>query len=209
MCAESQPTPDELLVQAKAGSNECLGQLLQLYNNYLRLLALAQLKHRLRARVGPSDVVQETFFEAHRDFSTFRGTTTGEFLAWLRRILVNNLHRVIEKHVLAGKRDIRREISLEQLATALEQSTARLEAVFPDPGTSPGGRTERHELEVLVANQLALLSPDYRDVILFRHVEAMPFEQIARRMNRSSGAVRMLWLRALKQLRARLESRGL
>ncbi len=209
MCNEPKVTADKLLAQAKAGSNECLGQLLQLYNNYLRLLVLAQLKHRLRARVGPSDVVQETFFEAHRDFSKFRGKTTGEFLAWLRRILVNNLHRVIEKHVLAEKRDVRREISLEHLAKALEQSTARLEAVFPDPGTSPGGRTERHELEILVANQLASLPPDYRDVILFRHVEAMPFEKIAERMHRSSGAVRMLWLRALKQLRSQLESRGL
>ena len=60
-----------------------------------------------------------------------------------------------------------------------------------------------------MANQLASLPPDYRDVILFRHVQAMPFEKIAERMNRSSGAVRMLWLRALKQLRSQLESRGL
>ena len=119
MCDEPEVTAEELLAQARSGSNECLGQLLQLYNNYLRFLVLAHLEHRLRARVGPSDVVQETFFEAHRDFANFRGKTTGEFLAWLRRILVNNLHRVIEEHVLAEKRDVRREISLERLAAAV------------------------------------------------------------------------------------------
>ncbi len=206
---ETKPTTDQLLARAQAGSNECLGQLLQLYNNYLRLLVLAQLEHRLRARVGPSDVVQETFFEAHRDFTSFRGTTTAEFLAWLRRILVNNLYRIVERHVLAEKRDIRREISLERLASALEQSTARLETVLSDPGTSPGGRTARHEQEILVADQLASLPADYRDVILYRHIEALPFDKIARRMNRSAGAVRMLWLRAIKQLRSGLQSRGL
>jgi DNA-directed RNA polymerase specialized sigma24 family protein len=36
----------------------------------------------------------------------------------------------------------------------------------------------------------------------------MPFEEIGRRMERSSGAVRMLWLRAVKLLRERLDARG-
>jgi RNA polymerase sigma-70 factor (ECF subfamily) len=204
----SQVTTDELLGRAQAGSSECLGQLLQLYANYLKLLVLAQLEHNLRVRVSPSDVIQETFFEAHRDFVQFRGKTSGEFLAWLRRILVNNLCRVVEQHVLAEKRDVRREVSLERLASALEQSTARLEAVLPDPGSSPSTGAHRREMEIVLADQLAELPSDYRDVIVLRHIEALPFEDVARRMERSSGAVRMLWLRAVKMLRERLESRG-
>ncbi len=137
MTNQCQATTEELLGRAQAGSTESLGHLLQLYANYLKLLVLAQLEHNLRARVSPSDVVQETFFEAHRDFVQFRGKTSGEFLAWLRRILVNNLCRVVEQHVLTEKRDVRREVSMERLASALEQSTARLEAVLPDPGSSP------------------------------------------------------------------------
>lgn len=203
------PTADELLGHARAGSSECLGQLLQLYANYLKLLVLAQLEQNLRARVSPSDVVQETFFEAHRDFVQFRGKTSAEFVAWLRRILVNNLCRVIEKHVLAEKRDVRREVSLERLATALEQSTARLEAVLPDPGPSPSAGLHRREMEIVLADQLAELPSDYREVIVLRHIEGLPFEEVARRMERTSGAVRMLWLRAIKSLRDSLDARGI
>lgn len=202
-------TTEELLGRAQAGSVESLGDLLQLYTNYLKLLVLAQLEHNLRVRVSPSDVVQETFFEAHRDFVQFRGTTSGEFLAWLRKILVNNLCRVVEQHVLAEKRDVRREVSMERLATSLEQSTARLEAVLPDPGSSPSTGAHRREVEIVLADQLAQLPTDYRDVIVLRHIEALPFDEVARRMERSSGAVRMLWLRAIKMLRERLELRGI
>jgi RNA polymerase sigma-70 factor (ECF subfamily) len=138
----------------------------------------------------------------------FRGHTTAEFLAWLRRILVNNLARVVEQHVLAEKRDVRREVSLERLASALEQSTARLEAILPDAGSSPSAGAHRRELEIVLADQLAELPSDYRDVIVFRHIDALPFDEIGRRMERTSGAVRMLWLRAIKLLRERLESRG-
>src|SRR4051812_48092493 len=98
---DCQLSTEQLLGRAQAGSVESLGHLLQLYSNYLKLLVLAQLEKNLRTRVSPSDVVQETFFEAHRDFPQFRGHTTGEFVAWLRRILVNNLCRVVEQHVLA------------------------------------------------------------------------------------------------------------
>jgi RNA polymerase sigma-70 factor (ECF subfamily) len=208
MTSEFRTASDELLDDAKSGSRESLGQLLQLYANYLKLVVLGQMEHNLRARVSPSDVVQETFFEAHRDFPQFRGSTTPEFLAWLRKILVNNLCRVVEQHLLAEKRDVRREVSMERLATALEQSTARLEAILPDPGTSPSGNLQRRETEVALADQLALLPADYREVIVLRHLESLPFEDIGARMGRTSGAVRMLWLRAVKALRERLDAIG-
>ncbi len=41
---------------------------------------------------------------------------------------------------------------------------------------------------------------DYREVFLLRNLERIPFDEIATRMNRSSGAVRMLWARAIKKL---------
>lgn len=208
MDQRSEYSTEDLLHQARTGSGESLGRLLQLYTNYLKLLVLAQMQRNLRVRVSPSDVVQETFFEAHRDFGQFRGQTSGEFVAWLRRILVNNLCRVVEQHVMAEKRDVRREVSLERLATSLEQSTARLEAVLPDPGSSPSAGFHRRELELALADQLAELPTDYRDVIVLRHIEALPFDEVGRRMERSSGAVRMLWLRAIKMLRERLDARG-
>jgi RNA polymerase sigma-70 factor (ECF subfamily) len=207
MSASAENEIERLFCSARSGSNSSLGRLLTLYTNYLKLLVSAQLDARLRVRVSPSDIVQEAFFEAHRDFGQFRGKSTVEFGAWLRRILVNNILQAVEQHVLAEKRDVRREVSLDEMGRRLEQSTARLESLLPGNVDSPSLHAVRRENELLLADALAALPTDYREVLLLRHIEGLPFEQVAQRMERSAGAVRMLWLRALKALRQSLEER--
>jgi RNA polymerase sigma-70 factor (ECF subfamily) len=72
---------------------------------------------------------------------------------------------------------------------------------------SPSRCAVRREHELLLADALAELPADYREVIILRHIEGLPFEEVARRMERTAGAVRMLWLRALKKLREAIEKR--
>ncbi len=201
MSTAAQSQIDNLFTAAREGSRASLGQLLTLYTNYLKLLVSTQLDNRLRKRVSMSDIVQETFFEAHRDFDQFRGQSTAEFVAWLRKIVVNNILRVVEQHLLTEKRDVRREVSLAEMGRRLEQSTVRLESLLTEQATSPSGCAVQREQEVLLADALAELPADYRDVIVLRHIEGLPFEEVGERMKRSSGAVRMLWLRALNALR--------
>ena len=90
-----------LLGQARKRDTESLGKLLQWYVNYLTILATTQLDRRLRRRMSPSDLVQETMLAAHRDFADFRGTSQPELLGWLRKILINTLHRGI-RHARQG-----------------------------------------------------------------------------------------------------------
>jgi len=185
-----------------------LGSILQLYWNYLHLLAEAQLDRRLRVRFSPSDLVQETFLEAHRDFPQFRGATEGEFLAWLRQILVHNLIVAVRRHFEAGKRDVRREVSLEQVRSQMDTSALGVVAALAQAGTSPSDRVQREELLVALADDLAGLPQDYREVIVLRHLQGCSFAEVAQRMDRNEGAVRMLWLRAIGQLRSRMNERG-
>jgi RNA polymerase sigma-70 factor (ECF subfamily) len=49
------------------------------------------------------------------------------------------------------------------------------------------------------------LPDDYRTVIMNRNLEDLSHEEVAERMNRTPGAVRMLWLRALAELRAKID----
>lgn len=209
MHPQVETTPEALLAAAQAGTSGCLSRLLQLYSNYLRLLAGAQLDDRLRARVSPSDVVQETLFEAHRDFDRFVGRSTGEFVGWLRRILIHNLASVVEHHLLTEKRDARREVSLDEIGATVDRSATCLAAFLHDDITSPSSQVERHEQVVALAEALTVLAPDYRQVIVMRHVEGRQFKEIAELLGRSQGAIRMLWLRAVEQLRLEFELRGL
>ena len=73
--------------QARAGSPEALGQLLDGCRGYLMRIARDELDPRLQAKGGASDLVQETFLEAQRDFAAFTGDSEAELLAWLRHRL--------------------------------------------------------------------------------------------------------------------------
>ena len=192
---------EELLRDARGGDPERLGRLLQLYRNYLTILAASQLDGRLRRRLNPSDLVQEAMLAAHRDFEQFRGGNEREFLAWLRQILINCLHHAVETHVKAKRRDVRCEISMEQVNAALDRSALNFAHVLADPGPSPSASLRQRERAVALADQLARLRPEYRDVIVLRNLQGLSFDEISDRMNRKPGAVRMLWLRAIDKLK--------
>ena len=197
---------ESLLRGARSGVREELGDLLEMYRNYLRVLASTQIGNRLRRRLSPSDVVQDTMLAAHRDFPQFRGQSEREFLAWLRKVLLNTIHHAVDTHVKAQRRDIRREVSIEKVGAALGRSSLNLAGLLADPGPSPSTPIRREESAVALANQLARLKSEYRDVIVLRNLQGMSFEEVAERMERTSGAVRMLWLRAIEKLRELYES---
>lgn len=208
MPSPSRPNPDELLAAARLGASEGLGELLQLYRNYLGLLASTQLEGLLQVRCSASDVVQETFLEAHRDFPQFHGKSVAEFLAWLRRILVHNLMRAVERHVIAQRRCVHREISLDDMDACLDRSTARLQAVLADGENSAATAAQQAKWSIILADELAAMPDDHRQVLLLRHIQSLSFNEVARRMDRSAGAVRMLWMRSIAPLRERLALRG-
>jgi len=192
---------DRLLAEAKGGGEEQLGKLLTLYRNYLTILATTQLDARLRRRISPSDLVQEAMLGAYRDFGKFRGNTERELLAWLRQILINCLHHAYEAHIQAGRRDVRREISLDDMNRAMDHSVIRLAHVLADRGPSPSAPARERERSVALADQLAKLKSDDRDVIVLRNLQGLSFEEVAERMGRKPGAVRMLWRRAIERFR--------
>jgi RNA polymerase sigma-70 factor (ECF subfamily) len=203
MTGEVSPSIDsddslaKLLADARDQGGAPLGTLLQLYRNYLTVLATTQISPLLRRRLAPSDLVQETMLAAQESFPQFNGGSERELLGWLRQILINSLHDAMETHLQAKKRDMRREVSIEQVSAALDQSVLNFANVLASRGPSPSAAVRQRERSVLLANQLAKLKPDYRDVIVLRNLQGLPFEEVAARMNRKPSAVRMLWLRAI------------
>jgi RNA polymerase sigma-70 factor (ECF subfamily) len=191
----------EIISSVRDGNTQTLGRLLQLYRNYLSVLATTQLDRRLRRRMSTSDLVQETMLAAHRDFGQFRGGSEGELLAWLRQILSNCLSHAVEKNIHAKKRDMRCEVAIEQVAKKLDDSMARMSNLFVDDAATPSQIVGRRELAAELSNQLAKLKPNYRDVIVYRNLQGLSFDEIAARMEIKSGAARMLWTRAIAKFK--------
>lgn len=205
MNSSTRADAEQLLDRVRGGAADSLGQLLQLYRNYLNLLARTQIDLHLQGRASASDVVQETFLDACRDFQQFRGRTEAELAGWLRRILVCNLARLAQTQRYVQKRDVRREVSLNRMLGVLNRSSADMEAALCVRHNSPSAQARQREDVAWVADQLARLPDDYREVIVLRNLEGLAFAEVARRMGRSTGAVRILWVRALDRFRQLLQ----
>jgi RNA polymerase sigma-70 factor, ECF subfamily len=197
----AMPSPESLLERARAGETEAFGELLAQYESYMRLMARTLLGSTLKLSVDSSDLVQEAFLEAHRDFPRFAGSTEAELLAWLRRILARNLADRA-RYVKAGVRDQRRQQSLDSL---LEQSSFSVQEALAATATTASAVAVRRERAVLLANAIEGLPADYREVVILRNLEGLKFGEVATRMGRSSGAIRMLWARAIERLSEALE----
>jgi RNA polymerase sigma-70 factor (ECF subfamily) len=91
-----------------------------------------------------------------------------------------------------------REQSLDQ---PLKRSSQAMERILATNGSSPSSLAKRRELGVALADALAELRDDHREVIVLHHLEELGWDQVALRMSRTTGAVRILWTRALKELR--------
>ena len=183
------------LATARDGSSDSLGQALEACRGYLLMIAQQELDPALRAKGGASDLVQETFLKAHRHFGQFHGDAEGELLAWLRRMLLNNLADFRRLYGEAQKRQAGREVSLDPNDSAHERGGG-LAAAGPTPSAMMMGQEQTEELQRVMAR----LPDDYQQVLLLRHQGEHSFEEIGRRMNRSANAVRKLWARAVECL---------
>ena len=199
--SQADAIPDRLMAEARAGDGAALGQLFELYRNYLRLIARSMLDQALRLQLDASDLVQETFLKAHRQFAGFAGCNEPQLIAWLRQILVRTLADQARYH-RRRSRNVRRHVSLEEL---LEQAGGAAQRALADSLPSASSLAIRRERAVLLADALEQLPADYREIFVLRNIEHIPFNEIAIRMNRSPGAVRVLWTRAMRRLGQLLE----
>src|SRR5450755_4295651 len=144
--------PEQLLQGAKAGDAAILGRLLELYRRYLSLLARIEIGRRLQGKVDASDLVQETFLEAHRNFHCFEGTDEPQFACWLRQILAAKVANLVRHYLGTQGRDARLE---EELAEDVENSSRLLGQELAASITSPSQQAVRREQSVLLADALS------------------------------------------------------
>ena len=197
----SEGDPSELIADARRGVASAPDKLLALYRPYLKLLARVEFNQRLQSKLDASDLIQETSLLARRDFSQFAGSSEKELLGWLRQIMANVAAAAV-RHYTRQCRDVRLE---RRLNHRLEQSSQRIEVAMCASTSTPSRAAQRRERSALLAEALEKMPADYRDVIVLRNLQSLSFDEVAERMNRTSGAVRMMWTRAIKRLRDQMD----
>ncbi|HKI32600.1 MAG TPA: sigma-70 family RNA polymerase sigma factor [Gemmataceae bacterium] len=169
---------------------------LEEYRDYLHLLARLQVDPRLRSKLDPSDVVQQTLLTAVEKKDQFRGGTDAEMAGWLRQILANTLAQ--EGRAFATEK---RNLAREQSLAAIEKSSAILEAFLADKQSSPDERLLRNERVLRLAGALAQLPEDQRLALEMKHLQGFTIKEIAQVMKRSEPSITGLLRRGLATLR--------
>jgi RNA polymerase sigma-70 factor (ECF subfamily) len=191
---------NQLLAAARAGDTAALGRLMDVFRTYLRAIADQELAAAVRPKATPSDVVQDTFLEAYRLFERFGGERAEEFRAWLRAILLLKVAEAHERDLAVQKRRADREQSLDQ-----DADSGPLRDALPGSGTTPSTEAMAKEQSRELRAALGRLPEQYRQVIVWRNWDGLPFAEVGRRLNRSEDAARMLFVRALERLQSELE----
>ncbi len=189
---------EEMLRRARGKDREALGSLLEQYRNYLTLLARTQIGRRLQGKADAADLVQETFLQVHQHIASFRGNSEAELLTWLRTILAAVLSNHVRRYLGTQQRDARLE---QALAVELDDTSGFLQQGLVAATSTPSRQASKREALLVLADALEHLPEDYRQVIMLRHLEGLPFAEVATRMGKTVPSVQNLWVRALHRLK--------
>jgi RNA polymerase sigma-70 factor (ECF subfamily) len=195
----------DLLERARQGDREALGRLLEGQRAALHRLAERQLKGRIAARVGASDVLQQTFLEAHRCFAQFAGRDAQDLAAWLHVILDHKVAAAIRDHAMLQKRNVGRERSMDDSRGG---AAAPLKHELDAGLSTPSQKAVRGEDAERLSRALTALPDDQREAVRLRHLEGWALTDIARHIGRSPAATAGLIKRGMQALRRRMSGGG-
>jgi len=197
----AQPFEAQMLA-ARHGAQSAIGSILEECRNYLLLIANRELGQSIQAKIGASDLVQETFLQATQIFDRFEGTSRRELASWLGQILEHKLAQANRRILGTEKRDANREQPLPLASEFL------LDARLPRNPTPSEAVASQEEREVL---RLALLQlpAEYQLAIEMRGLKQQSFDELGKALNRSPDAARMIWARAIVRLRQELKNYGI
>ena len=173
-----------LISRARGGDREAFGELVEQYRDNVYRLAY----HMCGNAYDADEAAQEAFVAAWRALPNFRGDA--KFSTWLYRLTTNaaiDVMRREKRHQTVGDGE------MMELA---------------DDADSPQEMVERTEQQEAVQKALAILSEEYREVLLLRYMEELDYAEIAEVLQLPSGTVKSRINRAKAALKAALLKSG-
>ena len=192
----------ELLRQARIGDRQAFEKLFARYRSELRRVIALRLDPKIRTRMDPSDVVQETQLEAFCRLPDFLERRPMPFRLWLRKTAYERLLDARRQHVQAARRAVGREIPLP------ERSSLLLAQQLLAPGSTPSQRLDRRELAHRVRRALAQLAEPDQEILIMRAFEGMSNQEVGYVLDLDPGTASKRYGRALLRLHKVLSQGG-
>jgi RNA polymerase sigma-70 factor (ECF subfamily) len=200
--APNSPEIQELLDQAARGEAAAMDRLLSQQREPLRRMIGLRLDPALAARLDASDVVQDVLLEASQRLKEYVSSPSIPFHLWLRCLARDHVIDAHRRHRLAQRRSLDRELPVGRP----DGSSPELAAQLRDPELTPASAALQQEMNERVAVALGSMPEEDREIILMKHFEQMPNQEIAQCLGLSQPAAAMRYLRALRRLRASLQA---
>ncbi len=182
-----QTTPNtDSFQNFRRGDMQALGELLDSLRPYVRVIVRSVSRGQSVSLADESDLIQESLMQASQCSHTFHGESPAEWLGWLRTITVRTTGRILRTR---------------ERRSVVAANEAELGTVIIDRAAVPAARLMQKETADRMAMVMAQLPEDMQQVLLARVVDGVDYESIAMQLNRSPGAARVLFVRALRRLR--------
>jgi RNA polymerase sigma-70 factor, ECF subfamily len=195
----------QLVNQAMHGDDRAWDALFTPHRDRLRRMVAVRLDHRLRGRVDPSDVIQESALDAARRLPEYAHDPSLPFYLWLRYLTGQRLLEQHRRHLGAKARDVRRECSLHRRYVP-EATSACLTAQFLGNVSSPSRAAMRQEEADRLQRALNALEPIDREVLALRHFEQLSNVEAAEVLGIEPSTTSKRYKRALQHLKVALHS---
>jgi len=196
---DSSETHDQLL-RAADGDQEAVAALFAQHRDRLEQMVMLRMDRRLRGRIDPSDVLQETYFEFVRRVRDFGREPTTSVYLWLRFLTGQKLVDLTRRHLGSKMRDAAQEISLYKGAPP-QASSVSLAAQLLGHFTSASRAAIRAETQIRVQEALNSMDPIDREILALRHFELLSNGEVAQVLGLSKAAASNRYVRALKRLK--------
>jgi RNA polymerase sigma-70 factor (ECF subfamily) len=204
--AASTDATHSLLSRARAGDLRAFDELFGRHRAALHRAVARRLGPSLRARIDPSDVVQDAQVEALERLDEFAGRRPMPFRVWLFRTAIQRVGK-LRRHVSAARRDLGRERPMANPGdfTSTSSPVGRIAAAGPTPSQQAAARDAASRLRAVLQR---LPEPD-RLILGMRTFEGLSYEEVGTRLEIEPAAARKRYGRALLRLRALLLDEGL
>lgn len=199
--APDSSTTNRLLGDVASGERRAFDDLFSRHRRWLRRFLALRIDRRLRARIDPSDLVQETQLQAFDRLDDYLQRRPMPFRLWLQKTAYDRLHKARRRHLGAARRSIERE-------TQLPDRSSRMLARKLLGGAEPADRLARKELVRRVGEAIAELSDIDREIVMMRSFEGLSYDEAACILEIEPAAARKRYGRALLRMRRILDDRG-
>lgn len=190
---------DLLTAQLRSGDADSLPRYLELQRPKL----LAFIEHRLgaalRRKIEPDDVWQETSIEAIRSFEQMDFSEREPF-SWLCQTAERRIIDAHRKFFASQKRAADREISLNAPSGGGTERQSDLVNLLVASMTTASQKFARGHRERALLEALEELPELQRQALQLRYLEGLPSKEVAARLGKTDGAVRVMLTRSLSKL---------